>query len=82
MELIMPSGIVNLRVGAILKQRGISAEEFSRKSGLNYRTALSIAKNRYERIGLDTIGKICDTLQVTPGEIFEYNPTVSQLKDD
>lgn len=65
--------MVRLRVGEILKDKGLSVEEFAVMVGINYRTALDIAKGRYERIGLETINKICNGLDLIPADLFEYD---------
>jgi len=66
--------MVRLRVGEILKEKGLSVEEFATVVGINYRTALDIAKGRYERIGLETINKICNGLDLIPADLFDYHP--------
>lgn len=66
--------MVRLRVGEILEEKGISVDEFAGMVRINYRTALDLAKGRYERIGLETINKICNGLNITPADLFEYHP--------
>ncbi len=61
---------ITFRIHEILEEKGITVSEFSRLAGINYRTALDICNNQYKRVGLDTIAKICDALNVTPGELF------------
>ena len=63
-----------LRVGELLKERGITPLRFAEMTGLNYRTVLQIVSNRYTKIGLETIDKICEALNVKPADLFEYKP--------
>jgi DNA-binding Xre family transcriptional regulator len=60
----------NLKVGTILRERCIKVEDFATMARLSYRTALNISKNRNDRIDLETIGKICHALDVTPNDII------------
>jgi DNA-binding Xre family transcriptional regulator len=62
---------VELRINEILEEKGLNVAEFSEKSGLAYKTAADIAKNRRDRIGLDTLTSICNGLSVTPAELFK-----------
>lgn len=69
--LIMP-GTVRLRVGEILNEREITVQQFAEMAGMNYKTALDIANDRYLRIGKDTLAKICDALDVVPADVLVY----------
>jgi|WetSurMetagenome_2_1015567.scaffolds.fasta_scaffold1789727_1 putative transcriptional regulator len=66
------AGTVRLRVSEILTQRGMTAADLARKAGLNHNTALALMRNAYDRIGMETIARVCDALEVTPGELFFY----------
>jgi putative transcriptional regulator len=70
--MVKVAGTVRLRIDDILKERGMTVQEFADKTGFVYNTALSIQRGAFGRIGLDTIARICDALAVTPGELFEY----------
>ena len=67
-------GTVRFRLGKILDERGIKAEEFADKAGIHYRTVLDVANDRTQRIDKTTLARICDALKVAPGEILEYTP--------
>lgn len=66
------AGSVKIKLNEILKSRGISKQKFAEMSGMNYRTIHDLTRDKYERIGLTTIATICDSLNVLPGELFEY----------
>ena len=70
----MASGTVRLRVPEILKERGMTASDLARATGLAYNTASALARGFYDRIGLDTISALCVGLKIVPGELFEYQP--------
>lgn len=63
---------VRLRVSEILEQRGMTTADLAEKTGFRYNTALALVRNAYDRIGMDTIAKVCDALEITPGELFFY----------
>lgn len=63
------------RIRDIVDEKRLSVDEFARLSSINYRTALDICNNQYRRVGLDTIAKICEALNVSPGDIFIFKPT-------
>jgi DNA-binding Xre family transcriptional regulator len=70
----MPPGTVRLRVPDIVKARGMTASELAQATGLTFNTASALARGFYDRIGLETIARLCDGLKVQPGELFEYTP--------
>jgi len=69
---LMAPGTVRLRVPEIAKARGMTTSELARATGLTFNTASSLMRGFYDRIGLETIARLCDGLQVQPGELFEY----------
>jgi putative transcriptional regulator len=73
MDNVMP-GTIRLRVPEILEERKMKTSDFAKASGLTFNTASSLARGMYDRIGLKTIAKVCDALQIQPGELFEYTP--------
>ena len=66
------TGQVRIKLNDILKARGLSKQDFADRSGMNYRTVLDLTREKYDRIGLNTIAVICDALNVLPGDLFEY----------
>jgi len=70
------TGTVRLRVPEILEQRKMNASDLAKATGLTFNTASALARGFYDRIGLDTIAKLCDGLQIEPGELFDYKPDI------
>ena len=64
---------VRLRVAQLLDERGLTQEEFSNLSNLHIGTVSRMVRDGNEHIALETIGKVCVALNVTPNDIFEYN---------
>jgi len=61
---------IHWRVGEILKSRSMTVEDLANKSGLHYKTALAIANDRSERIGKETLAKICEALNISPADVI------------
>lgn len=72
MENMMTTGTVRLKVPEILDNRGISTADFAQRAGITYNQALAIRRGVYTRIDLSTIARICEALNVEPGELFEF----------
>jgi putative transcriptional regulator len=65
---------VRLTINEILAERNISAKEFKDMAGVSYRTALNLINDKNDRIDLDTIGKVCQALDIEPGDFIVYQP--------
>lgn len=74
----MAAGTVRLTVSEILDKKGMSTADFAEKAGLTYTTALAIRRGMYARIGLDTLARICEALEVEPGDIFRLEKDESE----
>lgn len=60
----------NLR--PILEKRGWTIQDFSDNVGLGYRAAHGIVTNRYKRLGLDTLSKICNALDLEITDVLVW----------
>lgn len=63
---------IKLRIGDLLRERGMNITEFARVTGLAYNTASSLARGNTVRVDLTTMEYICRALQVEPAQLFEY----------
>lgn len=72
MENLMASGTVRLKVPEILDERKITTADFAQRAGMTYNQALAIRRGVYTRIDLSTIARICEALNLEPGELFEF----------
>ncbi len=57
------------RVTALMKERGLSAAELARLSGLNEST-LRVAAARGTQLSIATVEQICAALGMSPSEFF------------
>lgn len=59
-----------LRIPEILQEKGWTASDLMRKSGLAWPTAQGLASGKSMNITLDTIHKLCDALEVDIKELI------------
>ena len=64
-----PMTPVRLRLDDLRKARGMSQKELAKKAGVSENT-ISKLIGRPRQIRLDTIDRLCDALNVEPGELF------------
>jgi DNA-binding Xre family transcriptional regulator len=62
----------NLAVLMAKKQRRVN--ELANETNLSRHTITTTAQNDGKMIQLNTINKLCQALEVTPGDFFEYEP--------
>lgn len=49
----------------------MNPHQLSVMAGIHYNTALRIYSNRTNAISLDVLTKICNVLEITPGDLFK-----------
>jgi putative transcriptional regulator len=74
----MGKKVIHLRIGALLEQKGISTAELVDKTGVAYNTALGLRRGAIARIDLNVLARICEALDVQPGELFELVDTIDK----
>jgi DNA-binding Xre family transcriptional regulator len=67
--------VVKLRVREIAEAQGLNAHALSVKAGISYSTITDVWYDRVRRIDKKTIDRLCRALNVTPGELFGWDPT-------
>jgi putative transcriptional regulator len=72
------TGTVRLRVSLLLKERNMTVAELAKRTGMSHNTALALSRDAYDRIGKETIARLCDVLGVEPGALFSYDPETVQ----
>lgn len=68
--------VVRLRIGDILKERGITTAQFAEMAHITQFTARMLIKGYSNGVELETIGKVCAALGVEPGDLFIYEDDV------
>ena len=62
---------VSLAVSEILDKQGMSTAEFAERARLTYNQALNLRRGSNRRIDLDTLGRICEALNVQPCDLLQ-----------
>ena len=62
--------IVNLDV--MMAKRKISSQELAEKVGITAANLSILKTNKGKAIRFSTLDKICEVLECTPGDIFDY----------
>ena len=64
--------IVYYKLDTLLKERKITKTQLTKDTGISTNIVSKISKN--EVLKTDTLNRICEYLQVQPGEIMEWIP--------
>ena len=63
---------VELRIDEILKEKDKSLYWLWKKSGMSYANLSKLVKNENTLINFTTIERLCEALEVKPGDLFRY----------
>lgn len=58
----------------LMKERNVKNAVLSLKTGISKNTISQLSNNNNSMIQMETINKICQILDVTPAEFFDYSP--------
>lgn len=64
--------LIKNNLAVLMEQRQIRVSELSKETGISRTTITSAKFNRGKMIQLNTINKLCQALEVTPEDFFEY----------
>ncbi|MGG1445022.1 helix-turn-helix transcriptional regulator [Brevibacillus laterosporus] len=62
---------VHIKLGVLLKERGISQRELSRLTGIRVSSINEMCNNETLRLPLDNLAKICEVLGVEITDVLE-----------
>ena len=62
----------------ILAERYITKTDFAKDTGISRKTITAICNNKITMIRLETINTICNKLDITPTEFFNYVPDTNE----
>ena len=63
---------ITCKLSTILGSKRMSQRKLSIRAGLSTKTVNFLYNDRWEKVGRKTMGRICEALDITPGELFEY----------
>jgi putative transcriptional regulator len=61
---------IELRVRDVAEGKGMNIQDLANKSGIAYSTVLDFWHDRIRRVDKDTLNRLCEALEVTPGELI------------
>lgn len=67
-------GRIESRLSAIMGARRMDISELAEKAGIAYGTAHSLYHHKNKQIHFNVIARVCEALDVQPGDIFVYVP--------
>jgi putative transcriptional regulator len=74
--------MLRINLGDILEQRGLSQRQLALKAGIRPNALSNICNEKVQRIDLDILNRICNTLEIPPGEIIEWVPDSKEVLAD
>jgi DNA-binding Xre family transcriptional regulator len=72
--------MIKLKVGDLLRQKGMNATELMRDGKISYVTALRLSKGKGTAISFEVLDCLCKLFDVGVGEIMEYVPSEPNAK--
>jgi putative transcriptional regulator len=67
--------MINFRLHIVMAERKIlKIKHLAEKTGLDANTIAGIYHNKYKRIDLNTLNRLCQVLKCNPADLFEYKP--------
>ncbi|MGX7232185.1 helix-turn-helix domain-containing protein [Enterococcus italicus] len=72
--------MIRNNLAILMSERGIRNSYLSAKTGISKNTISATSSNDGKMIQLETINKICQVLQVEPGQFFSYLPFDLEIK--
>lgn len=69
---------VTLNTRELRKKRHLTQLQMAQKTNLSKTTISNLESGKQAKIELDTIGKLCEALECTPNDIFEFESTLEE----
>lgn len=66
------------RLDALMAERGISGKELMKKAQVTERSVSTLRRNSAQLLDVCTVARICEALDVTPGELLEIQREESE----
>jgi putative transcriptional regulator len=74
--------MIRFRLAEVLKRKGWTPYRLSQETGLTVPTAYRLADpaQRFGRYTTDTLNRLCQALEVQPGELLEWVPETADRR--
>lgn len=66
--------MITNKLSEIAGRKRIKMSEMSRMTGIGYSTIQRLYNNQVSRIEFDVLNKLCNYLECSPNDIFEFTP--------
>ncbi len=66
--------MISNKLSEILGRKRIKKSELSQLAGISYSSVKKIYSNKTKGIEFETLNKLCNFLECTPNDIFEFTP--------
>ena len=70
--------MIRLKIKEIAEAKGLTMTKLSHKSEISFNTIKSIFRNPYRTINTDTLERLAVALEVTPADLIDYIPDITQ----
>jgi len=67
----MAKKMIRLKISDLMEKKGVNTAQLVEKTGIAYNTALGLRRGVATRLDLDVMARVCEALEVQPGELFE-----------
>jgi putative transcriptional regulator len=74
----MPIRKVRIRTRVLRKKRHLTQMQMAQKAHLSKTTVSNLESGRQVKIELDTISKLCEALDCTPNDLFEFENEIEE----
>lgn len=68
----MPINKVRINTRSLRRKRRLTQQQMAKKAHLSKTTISNLESGKQVKIELDTIAKLCEALECTPNDIFEF----------
>lgn len=72
--------MISNKLSEILGRKRIKKSELSQLAGISYSSVKKIYSNKTKGIEFETLNKLCNFLECTPNDIFEFTPDWVRIK--
>ncbi len=73
---------IKVKLDLVLVQKGMKLTELSEKTGISIQNLSILKTNKGKAIRFSTLEALCNSLNCTPGELLEFDGTVSSESEE
>ncbi|MDU0462082.1 MULTISPECIES: helix-turn-helix domain-containing protein [Staphylococcus] len=73
--------MIQSKLSVLMAERGLKISDLYEETGISKTTLMALAENSGKGVQFDTIDKLCNYLDITPCEFFDYAPYMINIDD-